>query len=435
MATSAKGIPDRGITGDITKVPLYTPLSFVRQEHRAKRAGKHEDFRIGNEGGMYSWALRKGLPQKAGEKHLAITQPLHTYAYRNFEGTIGKGYGSGTVRKIEGGELILLEATPNKIKFTRSDKRNSPLYVMIKTGQGNWLVIKKEENAPPFISQYKKEHFKGIPISKVADEIDKGAMATPKLDGAGAIAAIAKNNIDVYGIRRDKDNNLIRYTDYIDGTRNVKIPPELVGKGFRAEVIAERDGKVLSPQELSGILNSTLSNAIRKKRQEKIKLRLAALATLDNTKEDYADEDTLKAIASSLSPVVFIPPRYNTGGDAMAALSEMQKGEHPLTQEGLVLLKGGRPYKAKLTEDSDVIIKNIFPADTKGEPRAGGFEYSLPGSDEVTGRVGTGFTHHTLQDMLKNPETYLGRKAKIKSRGQYESGAHRAPSFISLHDE
>jgi hypothetical protein len=40
----------------------------------------------------------------------------------------------------------------------------------------------------------------------------------------------------VYGIRKDKNGNLIRYTDHIGGLRDMKIPPQLVGKVFRVEV-------------------------------------------------------------------------------------------------------------------------------------------------------------------------------------------------------
>ena len=89
-------------------------------------------------------------------------------------------------------------------------------------------------------------------------------------------------------------------------------------------------------------------------------------------------------------------------------------------------------YNLAKSNDADVVIRNIFPAVTKGTPRAGGFEYSLPGSDKIVGRTGTGFDHKTLVDMLNNPNSYIGQLAKIKTRGQFKSGAYRAPSFISL---
>ena len=64
---------------------------------------------------------------------------------------------------------------------------------------------------------------------------------------------------------------------------------------------------------------------------------------------------------------------------------------------------GQRPLKAKLYKDADVIIRDIFKANTDADNRAGGFAYSLPGSDTIVGKVGTGFTHRQLKDMLSNP--------------------------------
>ena len=54
--------------------------------------------------------------------------------------------------------------------------------------------------------------------------LDRGAKAYPKIDGAAVLAHILKNGIAVYGVRRDKQGNLIRYTDHIGGLRNMNIP-------------------------------------------------------------------------------------------------------------------------------------------------------------------------------------------------------------------
>ena len=430
----ALGIPNRDYTGDVTSLPINTPLTFVRQLHKAKRAGKHEDFRFGDTGGLYSFAIRKGLPEEEGVPHLAVTQPLHAYSYKDFEGTIGKGYGSGTVSKIDSGELVLLSKSSNKLVFTRGDKRNAPIYVMVKTPNGNWLTIRKTEDAPPSISQYTKQHFKNVPLSQVAEILDNGAVASPKIDGAGALARVNKHGLDVYGIRKDKDGSLIRYTDHIGNLRDISVPKELRNTVYRTEVFGESPKGIIPPQELSGILNSTLSNAISKKKLSNIKLKLALLGKVTDKGEIYEDL-TSDAKKLNLDSVIGLPT-YNKD-KAIEALEQMRKGSHPLTKEGLVL-RGGNltiPAKAKLVNDKDVVIRNIFKAITKGDNRAGGFEYSLPDSDKIVGRVGTGFDHSTLRDMLNKPDKYIGRVAKIKTQGQYDSGAYRAPSFISLHED
>jgi hypothetical protein len=59
----------------------------------------------------------------------------------------------------------------------------------------------------------------------------------------------------------------------------------------------------------------------------------------------------------------------------------------------------------------------------------------LPSAPSKTvGRVGSGFSHETLADMLHSPKDYEGRIARIKAQEQYPSGAYRAPRFISLHE-
>ena len=115
----------------------------------------------------------------------------------------------------------------------------------------------------------------------------------------------------------------------------------------------------------------------------------------------------------------------------------MAAGSDPLTREGAVLhVKGKRPLKAKFMDDADVVVRRIFKADTSGGPeRAGGFEYSLPGSDRIVGRVGTGFSREMLVDMLRNPDAYVGRTARIHSQEQYPSGAFRAPGFLAMKED
>jgi hypothetical protein len=53
----------------------------------------------------------------------------------------------------------------------------------------------------------------------------------------------------------------------------------------------------------------------------------------------------------------------------------------------------------------------------------------------VVGKTGTGFSHDILKDMLKNPDAYIGRTAKVEAQEQFPSGALRAPSFHSMHQD
>ena len=61
-ADFAPGLPSKNDRGNTQRLPLDTILTLVRQRHNADRAGLHEDLRIGDPGGLESWAVPKFLP-------------------------------------------------------------------------------------------------------------------------------------------------------------------------------------------------------------------------------------------------------------------------------------------------------------------------------------------------------------------------------------
>jgi bifunctional non-homologous end joining protein LigD len=61
---------------------------FVLHEHFAKH--HHFDLRLEHDGVLASWAVPKGLPEKSGERRLAIAVEDHAREYIGFEGTIPK---------------------------------------------------------------------------------------------------------------------------------------------------------------------------------------------------------------------------------------------------------------------------------------------------------------------------------------------------------
>jgi bifunctional non-homologous end joining protein LigD len=115
---------------------------FVLHEHYASH--HHFDFRLERYGTLKSWALPKGLPNKYGERHLAIQTPNHPLSYINFHGTIPKGeYGGGTVTIADSGCYQALEWNDNKIVFILEGKKYSGKYTMIPFQEkGQWLIVK-----------------------------------------------------------------------------------------------------------------------------------------------------------------------------------------------------------------------------------------------------------------------------------------------------
>ena len=122
-----------------------------------------------------------------------------------------------------------------------------------------------------------------------------------------------------------------------------------------------------------------------------------------------------------------------TGEAAKRLVEKIKAGKYPLTREGVVAqLPGKQPVKSKVINDYDVVIRNIFKADTDRGDMAGGFEYSYPDSDERAGRVGTGFNDKLRKDMWQHPENYIGMLARVHSQERLSSGALRAPGLVAL---
>lgn len=197
-------------------------------------------------------------------------------------------------------------------------------------------------------------------------------------------------------------------------------------------------------QEFSGVLNSSLAESLRKQKEQGVEPRVALFNILSHGKKPVGPEvpykqrvEMLKEVMQHLPEEKFHLPEMATTPETQQAMWEkIQAGENPRTREGVVVFsETGVPTKVKIMPEYDAIIQKMFPGQGKYEGSgAGGFEYSLPGSTDVVGKVGTGISDEMRQQMQEHPEEFVGRTARIKAMGQYPSGAFRAPSMISLHE-
>lgn len=433
---SAPGIRNRKDFGNMATLPTDAVLTLIRQRHAARRAGLHEDTRWGDSTkGLYSFATPKFLPEEIGDKRLMIRQPLHQWSWGDFEGQIPEGeYGAGDVSLIERSPMVLLKNTPDHIVWTRGTSQDSPVYSMRRTKNGNYLCVVRSKDQPTVVKTYKKSHFPMIPIEDVAKLVDQGARVREKIDGASVLAYLGKNGIRAFGTRVGANGMRPEYTNYLGPEiRNAKVPKALQDRLIRGELYGvDAHGKPIHPNELSGLLHSNLVKAIDTKQKKGIRLLIAALAENKNGKDDwYTGADDL--VAKLNNPSIHAMPPV-TGEAAKRLVAKIVAGKHPLTHEGAVLsFPDGRTYKSKKRDDFDVIVRDIFPAETKDTPRAGGFYYSYPGEDRIAGKVGAGLDYKTLQDMLANPQNYIGREARLASQEQYaDTKALRAPSFVAF---
>jgi len=124
-----------------------TEDTFVLHEHFSKH--HHFDFRLEHGEVLASWAVPKGLPEKAGERRLAIQVEDHPLSYGSFEGTIPEGeYGAGEVKIADAGTYETLAWTDERIEVLLHGKTHTGKYVLLrfaKAGEKNWIILKGKD--------------------------------------------------------------------------------------------------------------------------------------------------------------------------------------------------------------------------------------------------------------------------------------------------
>jgi DNA ligase D-like protein (predicted ligase)/DNA ligase D-like protein (predicted 3'-phosphoesterase) len=118
--------------------------TFVVQEHHARRL--HYDLRLEKEGVLKSWAVPKGIPEKVGERRLAVQTEDHPFEYASFEGTIPEGqYGAGTVKIWDKGTFDVKLWKEDMVEFTLKGNRLRGGYILTrfkKAGENDWLLLR-----------------------------------------------------------------------------------------------------------------------------------------------------------------------------------------------------------------------------------------------------------------------------------------------------
>jgi len=117
---------------------------FVVHDHRART--HHHDVRLERDGALVSWAVPKGLPERPGERRLAIRTPDHPLEYIDFAGTIPGGqYGAGEVTVFDHGEYEPVTWTDDRIEVRLRGGRYDGPYLFVpfrRAGPDQWLVFK-----------------------------------------------------------------------------------------------------------------------------------------------------------------------------------------------------------------------------------------------------------------------------------------------------
>src|SRR5579863_448105 len=172
---------------------------FSIQEHHARRL--HYDLRIQMDGVLKSWALPKGIPERAGERRLAMKTEDHPVAYRDFEGTIPAGnYGAGRVILWDTGTYEVISGSPQsgKLHLLLNGKRTHGQFTLVRTRmQGEkdaWLMLKSEPKLPRGASSLPERIIPMEAAQAEAPFSDPEWVFERKWDGVRAIGRIERQS-------------------------------------------------------------------------------------------------------------------------------------------------------------------------------------------------------------------------------------------------
>jgi 8-oxo-dGTP pyrophosphatase MutT (NUDIX family) len=416
-----------------------------------------------------------------------VQQPVHRHGYKDFEGVIPSGYGAGRVKKHEEGQVLITKATPESVHFTTAHQRHPERFVLARPkgwGNKNWLLMNTTPRDPV---PYGKVHYKKIPPEAIEPHLQKmqeGDTVEAKVDGASQLVQLAKNHAEMLSFRTSKmTGRPIFHTErFFGGRPEIPVPKHLEGSILKGEMYAARTGRGtngsaagmaagpggraeaepqtsdadaasggaagrarLGPQDVGTLLNSSIARSLQLQKERGLTLRNMLYDVQQYGKKPIDPSVTpraerrrmLEEILAHLPQDKFHLSEEHHGSEAATKLWNMVRGgAHPLTQEGAVFWpRHGVPSKAKLMEDVDAFITGTFPGEGKRRGTVGGLTYARTAGGPTVGKIGTGFSDATLEDIARDPSAYIGRVARVKTQQQLPSGALRVPSFIGLHED
>jgi DNA ligase D-like protein (predicted 3'-phosphoesterase) len=122
-------------------------LRFVLHEHFSRH--HHFDLRLERDGVLKSWAVPRGLPERPGERRLAIAVEDHPLDYIGYKGTIPEGqYGAGEVTIRDAGFYQPVIWRDDRIEVFLHGQVFSGTYELIrfrKAGENEWLVLRAKD--------------------------------------------------------------------------------------------------------------------------------------------------------------------------------------------------------------------------------------------------------------------------------------------------
>ena len=459
---------------------------FVVQEHSATRL--HWDLRLEHEGALASWAIPNGIPADPAENRLAVHTEDHPLEYLEFQGQIPKGeYGAGTMEIWDRGTFETHKWEDRKVEVTFHGERLRGRYGLFPIGrdgssQADWMIHRMDPPSDP-AREPMPEHVPPMlaTAGKLPRDGEGGARARwayeVKWDGVRAIAYARPGRL------RLESRNLNDISDTYPEIRGMLRQLGMRDAVLDGEIVAFDESGRPSFERLQRRMHVASPAAIRRRTADTpVVYAIFDILYLDGHSLlglTYVERrERLESLALA-GPAWRVPARHD--GDGRALLSATLKQG----LEGIVAKRRDSRYepgrrstgwvKVKHTRRQELVIGGWLPGDGRRSERIGALLVGYPDADadagaasgsdsdsgsagalRYAGRVGTGFTDATLDELGRrlrplrreaspfDPPPKLPRNAvfaeptlvaEIEFVQWTADGMMRAPSFKGLRED
>jgi bifunctional non-homologous end joining protein LigD len=438
---------------------------FVIQEHHATRL--HWDLRLEHDGVLASWAVPNGIPADPAENRLAVRTEDHPLEYLEFEGEIPKGeYGAGTMRIWDRGTYELHKWEERKVEITFHGERLSGRYGLFPISKaaedGNdWMIHRMD---PPTDPDRTPMPERVLPMLARAGDLpaDESKWSFEvKWDGVRAIAYVQPGRL------RLESRNLREITDGYPEVRGLIGDVGMHDAVFDGEIVAFDDAGRPSFGRLQHRMHVTAPSAVRRlAASTPVVYAIFDLLYLDGrwlTDRPYRERREILESLGLSGPAWRVPAAHPAGTGAQLLEATSDQG-----LEGIVAKRLDSTYepgrrtgawiKVKHTQRQELVIGGWLPGEGRRAERIGALlmGYYEDGGFRYAGRVGTGFTERTLDQLRKRLRPLVrdgspfssGPKlpresvfvepclvAEVEFREWTEDGVMRAPSYKGLRED
>src|SRR5579884_3128576 len=438
---------------------------FVVQQHHATRL--HWDLRLGHDGALASWAIPNGIPPDPAENRLAVRTEDHPLEYLEFEGEIPKGqYGAGTMRIWDRGTFEVHKWEERKVEVTFHGERLTGRYGLFPIGKAgeakdDWMIHRMDPPADPDREPMPERL---VPMmarqASTLPRDEQNWSFEVKWDGVRAIAYLQPGRL------RLESRNLNDVTEAYPELRGLIGALGMHEAVLDGEIVAFDENGRPSFERLQRRMHVRGVSAIRRLQSSMpVMYAIFDLLYLDGHSliELPYRERRARLEALDLKGQAWRVPANHPGEGKLLLEATAKQGLEGVVAKRLDCRyepgrRSGNWLKIKHTMRQELVIGGWVPGEGRRASRIGALlmGYYEDGKFVYAGRVGTGFTEKTLDDLYKrlaplrrDGKTFdrapkLPREAvyvkpelvaEIELREWTAERIMRAPSFKGLRDD